>query len=95
MRMNDSMGLGFALAAMQPHDGHRYDGLPLRSALPDAPTVPHRPTLRERLRALLRPTPVRDLVVVHTGDRDLAFQVTRDAGCTTVVPTVLRGPRDA
>lgn len=93
--MNDSMSLGLALSAMQPHDGRRYDGLALRSALPDAPTLPHRPALGDRLRGLLRRRPITDVVVVHTGDRDLGFHVTRDGTDITVVPTVFRNPRDA
>ena len=52
--MDNLLGLGSALAAMRPDDGHRYDGTAILSALPHAPVVPGRRRPRRRLRTLLR-----------------------------------------
>ena len=52
--MDNLLGLGSALAAMRPDDGHRYDGTLVLSALPHAPVVPGRRRPRRRLRTLLR-----------------------------------------
>jgi hypothetical protein len=41
-----------ALAAMRPDDGKRYEGTLMLSALPNAPTVEHRPRLAARLRRI-------------------------------------------
>lgn len=52
--MDNSLGIAAALAAMRPDDGLRYEGTPMLSALPHAPTVKHRPALAARLLRRLR-----------------------------------------
>jgi hypothetical protein len=42
-----------AIVALRPDDAHRYDGCPMLSALPGAPTV-SAPTKGERLLAMVR-----------------------------------------
>lgn len=49
--MTDLAGIGAALAAMHSNDEHRYDGLLIRSALPDAPMVT-RLSVFERIRGV-------------------------------------------
>ncbi|GAA3729575.1 hypothetical protein GCM10022225_08840 [Plantactinospora mayteni] len=50
--MDNLAGIGAALAAMRPDDGRRYEGCLMLSALPQAPTIPHRRTFAERFRRL-------------------------------------------
>lgn len=50
--MDNLLGLGSALAARRPDDGHRYDGTVMLSALPHAPVVPDGRRPWRRLRAL-------------------------------------------
>jgi len=52
--MDHTAAIGAALFAMRPHDGRRYEGCLMLSALPQAPTTSHRPTFRERLRRQTR-----------------------------------------
>jgi hypothetical protein len=46
--MDTILALGVALDTMTDGTAERYDGTPMRSALPNAPTIAPRATLRER-----------------------------------------------
>lgn len=52
--MDNIAGIGAALAAMRPDDGQRYQGCLMLSALPQSPTISHKPTFAERILRLLR-----------------------------------------
>jgi hypothetical protein len=70
MDMDNLLGLGSALAAMRPDDGHRYDGTAILSALPDAPVVPGRRRPRHSSRTLLQeqgPLPATSRAISPTG----------------------------